>query len=195
MARFTGSLARVFALAALAVVALGAPAAAAPVTLIDSNSFGESWDTGGDWSDGQPAQAGNDYHVGDSTGKNLRTPNDVSNPTFPGDSLTIHDTGALAFKHNGTVTIDDLRLDGGKIACWVGNRTMAVGGNLSVLSPSTIEMGGGNTRTTRLESTLTGAAALTLTGSGSPARFILDADTSGYTGHWIVNPALDNLYA
>ena len=180
--------------AALAlVVAMAGVGQAVPVTLVTSMPYGQSWDNGIYWDDGLPAQAGNDYHVGDSTGKGLRTPNNVSNPVFPGDSLTVHSTGTMALKHNGTVTIDNLILDGGTVSCAVGNRTMTVGGNLFVQAPSTFSMGGTNRRTIQLTSTVTGAADLTLTGSGSPAEFRLNADTSGYTGQWIVNPALDRL--
>ena len=183
----------VSAVAMAMLVAVSGSALALPVTLVTNMPGGQSWDNGIYWSDGQPAQAGNDYHVGDSTGKQLRTPNNVSNPLFPGDSLTLHSTGILALKHNNTVTVDNLILDGGTIACWVGNRTMTVGGNINVASNSVFDMGGTDRRTTQVTSTITGSGNLTLTGSGSPAEFRLNADTSGYTGNWIVNPALDRL--
>ena len=183
----------VSAVAMAMLVAVSGSALALPVTLVTSMPGGQSWDNGIYWSDGLPAQAGNDYHVGDSTGKALRTPDNVSNPVFPGDSLPLHSTGILALKHNGTVTVDDLILDGGTIACWVGNRTMTVGGNINVASNSVFDMGGTDRRTTQVTSTITGSGNLTLTGSGSPAEFRLNADTSGYAGNWIVNPALDRL--
>jgi len=169
-------------LSVLVALLMTQSASAANVNLTGDNAFGESWTTGADWSDGNPAQSGNAYHVGNAAGKTLRTPNDVTDPTFPGDSLTIHGTGTMGMKHYGTATIADLRLDGGQISHWVGNRTMTIGGNLTVVSASTFSASGTD-RTTGLSSTVTGAANLAITGTGV---FRLTGDTSGYSGNWTV---------
>ncbi len=163
----------------------------AVVDQIQSSPGGTSWERAASWSDDNPAGPGNEYHI---TGFYLRTPDNVSNPTFPGDSLTIHGTGTLALKHNGTVTVNDLHLDGGTISSWVGNRTMAVGGNLAVDADSTFQMNGTNRRDIRLTSTLTGSGNLNLKGSASYAVFRFQADPAAYTGALVVESTLDRLH-
>jgi len=180
-----------------AILAGSTAARAADVHLINSNAAGRSWDYGPDWSNGLPAQAGNDYHVGLSpTNKYLRTPNNVNNPAFPGDSLTIHSTGTLTLKHRGTVTVDDLHLAGGTISSWVGNRTMAVGGNLAVDADSTFLMStpGADRRDTRLRSTLSGSGDLLLEGGASYSIFRFAGNPAAYTGALVPQSNLDRLH-
>lgn len=195
----TQSLLGLFALACLPAVALLGPADnsfGAVVNLVNSNAFGNSWQTGADWSDGQLAGPGNAYHVGqDPANRGLRTPNNVNNPTFPGDSLTIHSTGSMGLKHNGTVTVNDLHLDGGSISASTGNRTMAVGGNLSVDSTSTFNLvNASNRRDIRLTSTLSGSGNLILTGNSNYSIFRFRADPAAYTGALVVESSLDRLH-
>jgi len=186
-------------LSALAAATLAGwtTARADDVDLIQSSPFGTSWDRAASWSNNAPASAGNDYHVGRSpyNGFYLRTPNNAGNPTFPGDSLTLHSTGSLALKHNGTVTITDLRLDGGSISASTGNRTMAVGGNLRVDSDSTFNhFNTGNRRDMRLRSTLSGSGNLILKGNSNPSIFRFSADPAAYTGALVVENSLDRLH-
>jgi len=169
------------AVAAALLVGLAGQADAAIVTLIQNSSPGDSWDNGPDWSDGLPAQAGNDYHVGDSTGKNLRTPSNVSNPLFPGDSLTLHSTSTLALKNSGTCTIPDLHLDGGSIGHWVGNRTIGVGGTITVDSASSMSAGSDG-RVINLAGTLVGSGGLSFSGGGTLR--ITGTNNAGYSGDW-----------
>ncbi len=82
--------ARSFLLVAFLVViaaTAGDQARTAVVTQIQSTAGGVSWTTGSIWDDGLPAQAGNDYV--NPAGFTLRTPDGVTNPVFPGDSLTV----------------------------------------------------------------------------------------------------------
>ena len=168
----------------------------ASVTLITSTPINKTWSDGVYWSDGKAAHAGVHYNVGDHpVGKSLRTPNNANNPTFPGDSLTIHSTGALGFKHNGTVTINDLRLDGGTINASSGNRTMGLGGNLHVASDSTINLSNsGDTRDIELKSTLTGSGNLIVKGDSSYSILRFRSNTAGYTGAIVVEDSVDRLH-
>ena len=170
----------------VAALAMALPASAANITLINTQAFGNSWDNGADWSDGLAAHPGDDYHVGDSTGKGLRTPNDVFDPVFPGDSLTFHATGTLGTKHHNTATFNDLRLDGGTIATWVGNRPMAIGGTLTVLSASRLDAGGTNDRDLRIEAQIAGSGDLTVTGNTGNGTVWLSNGSNTYTGNWDV---------
>ena len=172
-----------------AVVSLGGTASGAVVNLINSSGYGDSWDNGPDWSDGQPAQAGNDYHVGASpTGKSLRTPDNVNNPAFLGDSLTIHSTGTLGMKHKGNAAIPDLRLDGGSLSSWVGNRTMGFTGTLTVLSASTLNINSsGDSRRIVIASQLTGSGNLNVNGADANDYVSLTNATNTYTGNWTVS--------
>jgi len=106
------------------VFGLAKPTFSADITLLTSMAYGDSWETPGYWSDGLPAAAGNDYHVGNSTGKGMRTPAS-GNPTFPGDSLTVYTTGTATLKTSGTITFDNLHLQGGEINGSGGNSTVA----------------------------------------------------------------------
>ncbi|KAF0093061.1 MAG: Autotransporter-associated beta strand repeat protein [Puniceicoccaceae bacterium 5H] len=85
------------------------------ITQTGYNGGGESWETGADWSNGLPAQAGNDYI--NNAGLNTllsRTPEGTS-VEFPGDSLTIANTSVI-YARAATVTIADFRLDNGQMA-------------------------------------------------------------------------------
>ena len=187
----TQSLLALFALACLPALVLLGPADTSfgAVDLINNSGFGNSWHTGADWSDGQPAHAGDDYNVGNSaTGKSLRTPNNASNPTFPGDSLTIHSTGTLGMKHNGTAQIADLLLDGGSLSSWVGNRTMGFGGTLTVLSASTLNVSNsGDSRRIVIHSLLSGGGDLNVAGADSNDYVQLTNAGNTYTGNWSVS--------
>jgi len=146
-------------------VGVSGDALGAVITLSTNHALHEDWSTLNRWSDNQAAQSGNDYHVGDSTGKTMRTP-ESANPVFPGDSLTIHTTGVMGLKNNGTVTVADLHLDGGKISHWVGNRTIGVSGTITVDSNSTLDINTDANRIMQLAGTVKGPGNLTATGPG-----------------------------
>ncbi|NQT38609.1 MAG: PEP-CTERM sorting domain-containing protein [Planctomycetes bacterium] len=157
-------------------------ASAAPVTLTGSHPYGVSWDNGAYWSDGLPAQAGNDYYVG----AGMRTPNNASNPVFPGDSLTVYAGGTIGTKHNGTATFANLFLGGGAINTAVGNRTMSIGGTITVLSDSRFDAAGTNNRTLVIASQLAGSGDLRITGNSGNGIVRLTNATNTYSGNWNV---------
>ncbi len=166
-------------------------ASAGLVTLTASHPYGVSWDNGAYWDDGQPAHAGDDYHVG----MGMRTPNNVNNPVFPGDSLTVHPGGTIGTKHNGTATFANLFLNGGTINTAVGNRTMSIGGTIDVVAPSNFHASGINNqnRTLVIASQMTGSADMTVTGvvpSGYNATVRLTGTGNTYSGNWTVASGL-----
>jgi hypothetical protein len=92
-----------------------------PATLITmsvAEAAGEDWDTGADWSDGNPAslsaysEPGSTYEVLPSA--LLRTPASAFNTAFPGVQLIITNGAELVLQHSGAATIafPDLQLNG-----------------------------------------------------------------------------------
>ncbi len=126
----------------LLVTAAGVPAHAAPITLVSDMPGGEDWSVGARWSDGQPAGPGNDYFVGSGAGKILRSPLDAATATFPGDSLQLDPTGIFRLKplNNATVTLPNLRLNGGILHNGNGGNTTTVAGAFNVLAPSNLDL-------------------------------------------------------
>ncbi len=88
------------------------------VTLIGDNALGQSWETGDDWSDGQPAGPGKDYLIdGDFS---MRSPDGAEDDVFPGDSLTVNTARSgkgIGFKASAdkTITFNDLQWGGGRL--------------------------------------------------------------------------------
>src|SRR5260370_2190199 len=80
---------------------------------------GEDWDTGINWSDGNPAslsaysEPGSTYEV--LPGAVLRTPDAASNTAFPGNPLVITNGAGLLLEHSGarSIAFPDLQLNGG----------------------------------------------------------------------------------
>ena len=119
---------------------------AAIVTLTGIDGFGaSSFNSAGLWDSGAAPSAGNDYVVPDGT--RLRTPPDGNSYTFAGDSLTINNAtpygDGFMYKgtgNTGTLTIDDLILDGGLISHANGTGDICqLDGNLTVASDSRIQ--------------------------------------------------------
>ena len=109
-------------IAGVAALAVPALCVADTVNLTGVDGFGtSSFNSAGLWDSGSTPVSGNDYFVGDAT--RLRTPADGSSHTFGGDSLTVNNTTAYGdgfmFKGTGTagtITIDNLIMDGGLIS-------------------------------------------------------------------------------
>jgi hypothetical protein len=115
------------------------------VILIDDNAYGESWETGGDWSDGTPARSGEIYVVdGTTDADRLRTPHNAATATFPGDSLKIVDGGGIWIKAaaGGEVTVFSLISDGGRLVSSYTDSTVVWKGALTVQSGGLIFDGG-----------------------------------------------------
>jgi hypothetical protein len=190
-------------MAALAV--LWSPARtsrAADVTLSASDiltgsqsSLDTSLANGNNWAGGGVPVAGNDYFTGNFV---LRTPSNNSDHTFAGDSLTINNTndfqnGGFWYKGtgtSGTITIDNLILDGGIITHQNGTGDIfRLEGNLHVASASQIFPRQGPIN---LTSILTGSATLTVPGSNSAAcvlRVLSPSNT--FSGNIVNNGRLE----
>src|SRR5947207_15640472 len=124
----------VWALGLLSISLLTASAQAAPIQLISSMASGEDWSLGSHWSDTLPAAAGNSYFAGTGGGRIVRSTNNAAAATFPGDSLSIDNTGIFRLKAvtNGVITVNDLKLNGGTLHNGNATTVMTVDGNLSV---------------------------------------------------------------
>lgn len=155
--------------AAVAGVALVSTSAQAAVTMIGTNTAGESWTTSADWSDNSGAHPGEDYIVGldGSTPRTVRTPAGIGPQNFPGDSLTLAGgqlnltadgdriNGAVApgmNPYNTNTTIADLRVNNGGIIVNAVNSLPAIDtqylhGSITFSGPTTnwIRTGGANT--------------------------------------------------
>ncbi|WP_146561308.1 hypothetical protein [Posidoniimonas corsicana] len=134
--------------AAFVALALLPAAQAADVSLNADDGFGaSSFNAAGQWSNGQAPAAGNDYFTGDFR---VRTPADGGSYTFGGDSLTINNNTeltdgtlfGLSYKGTGaegTITIDNLILDGGSINHINGTGDIFnLAGSINVVSDSVI---------------------------------------------------------
>jgi hypothetical protein len=155
----------------LLATANGVPARAAQITLVSDMPGGETWTNGVRWSDGQPAGPGNDYFVGSGAGKILRSPLDAATATFPGDSLQLDPTGIFRLKpaNQATVTLPNLRLNGGILHNGNGGNTTTVAGAINVLSPSNLDisqMGNNNTFNNTADTSRTLIFSASLAGSG-----------------------------
>ncbi len=170
-------------LAGVVLIGLATQSFGAVVTLVNSSAYGKSWENGVDWSDGDPAGPGNEYHVGN--GKVLRTPENAS-PVFPGDSLTIDASGSLALKNSGTMIINGFHLNGGSVHQWVGNSTIGIGGTITVDAASSFAADD-PTRFIDIAGLLTGGGNLTINSGGSTGGLLVTGTGNTYTGTWIVN--------
>lgn len=166
-----------------------ATASAATVELISSNSSGESWETGSDWSNGQGASAGNDYVVNSGT---LRSPNSNSSETFGGDSLTLNG-GTFALKatsSNRLRTVNNFTLAGGTISNFGGNFTIRVGGDLTLQDATVSKFAASSSnadRNIQIESVVSGTGDAEIRGNtGNSNRVIFTNASNDFTGTWSV---------
>ncbi len=91
------------------------------ITMSVVETAGQDWDTGINWSDGNPAslsafsEPGSTYEV--LSGAALRTPAVAANTTFPGVQLLIDNNAALLLEHSGarSIAFADLQLNGGSM--------------------------------------------------------------------------------
>ncbi|HOQ04309.1 MAG TPA: DUF5010 C-terminal domain-containing protein [Anaerohalosphaeraceae bacterium] len=100
----------------LAAVFWTVPVFSATITLVAGDAIGQSsFNSGLNWSNGQPPSAGNDYVVSIAQ---LRTPPDGGSYVFGGNSLTINTGGILMYKgtgSTGSITVNNLIGNGGTI--------------------------------------------------------------------------------
>jgi hypothetical protein len=128
-----------------------APSRAALIPLVADDGFNaSSFNSGLNWSDGNPPSAGNDYITNDFR---VRTPPDGNSYVFGGDSLTVNNTNGyswgLMYKgtgSSGVITVDNLILAGGQISHANGTGDLfQLDGAITVNSPSEIYSKQGNT--------------------------------------------------
>jgi Concanavalin A-like lectin/glucanases superfamily/Immunoglobulin domain len=101
-----------------AVLTILTPSPATNITMSVIETSGQDWNTGANWSDGNPAslsaysEPGSTYEV--LTGAELLTPDTASNNAFPGNQLTIDNGATLVLEHIGArnIAFPDLRLNG-----------------------------------------------------------------------------------
>ena len=140
---------------------------AATITLVNTQGVSQSWLTDVDWSNGAQPSPGNDYVVDGN--RVLRTANISSDETFQGDSLTIEAGSRVALKGTGdhTVTINDLRLNGGQVSHFgsTDNLTLAGGITLANATTSLFAAGGTSSRTMGVSSLISGGGNLRANGS------------------------------
>lgn len=185
-------------LALVAVVLAPGVAQAVLVTSTTSDGLGTSSfadNGGGDtpiWDNSSFPTAGNEYVV--AVGHRLRTPDDGNDYTFAGDSLTLRDGGTagdsigLTFKgtgDTGTITVDNLILDGGTINALNGpTDVFNLDGSINVLSDSLIYARQG---AINLLADISGSATITNPGSDGAGRVLtLLSPSNTFTGN-IVN--------
>jgi hypothetical protein len=105
------------------------------VRLLRSMPFSTSWDTGSYWSDGKPANPDGDYLIDGEVAFMLRTPHNIGRATFPGNSLTLINSGGIWIKSSssGEVTFPNLIADGGRIAAAYDDSTVTFRGSIEIL--------------------------------------------------------------
>lgn len=146
------------------------------VRLLRDMPFSTSWDIGSYWSDGKPAHADGDYIVNGAVARMLRTPHNMGQATFPGNSLIIKDNSGIWIKASsfGEVTFPNLIADGGRIASAYDDSTVTFKGFIDILS------GGlkfeGNPGPLIVEAAIAGSGPITQVGPGR--------DTTLTNGSW-----------
>ncbi|MEJ5259474.1 MAG: glycosyl hydrolase [Anaerohalosphaeraceae bacterium] len=172
----------------LAVLFTSVPAYSATITLVAADALGQSsFNSGLNWSNGQPPSAGNDYVVSIAQ---LRTPPDGGNYVFGGDSLTINTGGVLMYKgtgSTGSITVNNLIGNGGTI---IDHRNGAADvcnlyGNIHIAADSMMYAKQGPIN---VYATISGSARITNTGSDGDGRtltFYSSANT--FTGSIVNN--------
>jgi len=161
-----------------AIALLAFPQLADADVMNGNDAYGtSSFNTGVNWVLGVAPSAGNDYFSG---GFNMRTPTSGSH-TFAGDSMTFNG-GLLGFKTTGTVTVNNLILDGGKVANWISNSTTAnLAGNITLTGTGgTFEAG--STRTVNVSAIISGSSDLMKANAGT----VRLSGANTYTGQTLV---------
>jgi len=169
---------------ALAVVLCGSVQAADYSLTANDALNTSSFNTAGNWSGGGAPSAGNNYL---SAGYYLRTPPNNNTYVFQGNSLTLSG-GGMAFKGNGPITVNDLRIDGGWVGQWQGNTNTPLNGTVTVQAGGgTFSSGSG--RTITVNASISGPGAITANGDGN---LVLNAANT-YTGDTTVNAGTSTL--
>lgn len=184
-------------IAILALLAVPGICGAADVTLTGIDPFGtSSFNSAGLWDSGLAPSAGNDYFVPDGT--RLRTPADGNSYTFAGDSLTVNNATGYAdgilYKgtgNAGTITVDDLILDGGLISHGNGSGDIFnLDGNITVASDSRLYPKQGPIH---IYSAISGSSTINILASDSGAgnKVWIRSSANTFTGSIVNNGRLE----
>ncbi len=162
----------------VASLTISPTSAAETITMSVQQAANNDWNTGLDWSDGNPAsisavaKPGSTYRL--LAGGRLRTPLNPVVATFPGNQLMLEGDGVwnvnpaagatiseIRFKQptygqaNGVVNFKKLIMNGGQLDA--GNDgTLIIGGEINILTNAPINNDSGNDRGYRLDARLTG---------------------------------------
>src|SRR5690606_7315866 len=172
-------------------------------TIQSNQAVRAEWQVGTSWSDGEGAQAGNDYII--NSGHQIYSPlvESATSIEFPGDSLTVQGgriTSVSALPGVGLkqmpVTYSDLRLENGSAMEFFGN---SGGNNFSVTPDSTIDLTGAvrfvvvspstaGQVSVEFNAPLTGDGSLSIErtqtqGSNTNRFYVFNGDLSGYSGN------------
>jgi fibronectin type 3 domain-containing protein len=175
-------------------LALAAPFAslAATVTLTNGDAVGSSsFNTAGNWSNGQAPSSGNDYVV---AVQYLRTPADGNSYAFAGNSLTLTNGGAMIYKGTAaanTYTITNFILNnGGLIRSGAGSgNTLVLAGTLTIVGTNANSEIRADQSPYTINSTLAGTGNL-LFSTASPYYTTTLTGSNSYTGNITVTGLL-----
>jgi hypothetical protein len=184
----------------VAMLVISATAHAAVITTTGDDGFGtSSFNSAGVWSDSLAPHVGDDYLIDDED--RVRTPADGGSYTFAGDSLTITAVGSggdslikgLSYKgtgNTGTLTVDNLILDGGSLNHINGTGDVFnLAGSINVLSDSYIHPKQGPIY---VYSDVSGSGQITIPDTGGPieCKLWLASSANTYTGNIVNNGRL-----
>ena len=187
-------------LGSLIAIVLVATAQANVVTTTGGDGFGaSSFNSAGVWSDGLAPSAGNDYVIDDED--RVRTPTGGGVYTFAGDSLTIQAIGSggdylikgLSYKgsgNTGSITIDNLILDGGSVNHINGTTDIFnLYGNVNVVADSYIHPKQGPIH---VYSDISGSNQITIPDTGGPieCKAWIHSSANTFTGDIVNNGRL-----
>lgn len=169
-------------------------AAAATVTMVNSNTSGQDWNLASDWSNNAVPTSDNDYFVG--SGLTVRTPASSDPATFGGASLSVE--GAFGLVGSNPATVNILSITGGAdfnstagAMPVIAGGTRVVGTTLTFTNAVYIDTSNSNSRrdATLEYATFTGSGKVKLDGRGF---LTLKNAVTTYTGDWIVGGVNSN---
>jgi len=177
-------------IAIVAGLLLAAPSPAANITMNGTDAAGtSSFNTGLHWTGGAAPTGGNAYFTGAYT---LRTPSSSGSYAFAGDSLSIDAGGSMNLKTSpGTLTFNNLILNGGKMANGQGAVTLA--GNITVAANSTLDTQTRNTTNSAAISGTYNLTELSLSGGGGTVGSYTLNVPNPFSGQWIINDASNSV--
>ncbi len=123
------------------------------------------------------------------TGTTLRTPTGTSNYLVDANSLTINPTGFLVFKGSGTITIQDLVLNGGSIknAGTGANPDVAVlAGGIDLAANASLTPNAASTSIINVKSVITNAAGISPTLTCSSGGTVILSAQNTFNGNVVV---------